>query len=193
MEPAEETLAVMDAAASVVVLAGPGVIRHGAVPGLHDLAVSAGFGVLNTWGAKGVFDWRSRHHLATVGLQADDFVLSGLGEVDLIIATGLDQAESPDRRWQLAPALTLPPAGLAPFAERCGSRRAARRDLPPLRARLAECHAAGVDRREHPAAAQPGDHALRRVCGRRCAGCGRRRASPGSGWRAHSERRDSGR
>ena len=123
VEPAEEALAAMDAAASVVVLAGPGVIRHGAVPGLHDLAVAAGLGVLNTWGAKGVFDWRSRHHLATVGLQADDFVLSGLGEVDLIIATGLDRAESPDRRWKLAPALLLPPGGLAPFAERCGSRR----------------------------------------------------------------------
>ena len=61
-----------------------------AVPGLHDLAVSAGIGVLNTWGAKGVFDWRSQHHLATIGLQADDFVLSGLDEADLIIATGLD-------------------------------------------------------------------------------------------------------
>jgi hypothetical protein len=136
VEPAEEALAVMDAAASVVVLAGPGVIRHGAVPGLHDLAVAAGLGVLNTWGAKGVFDWRSRHHLATVGLQADDFVLSGLGEVDLIIATGLDRSESPDRRWKLAPALLLPPGGLAPFAERCGSGRGTPRP-PPLRDRLA--------------------------------------------------------
>jgi len=137
VQPAEEALAVMDAAASVVVLAGPGVIRYGAVPGLHDLAVAARLGVLNTWGAKGVFDWRSRHHLATVGLQADDFVLSGLGEVDLIIATGLDQAESPDRRWKLAPALHLPPRGLAPFAERCGSARGTPRP-PPLRDRLAD-------------------------------------------------------
>ncbi|HEV3370433.1 MAG TPA: hypothetical protein VG074_12785 [Acidimicrobiales bacterium] len=136
VEPAEEALAAMDAAASVVVLAGPGVVRHGAVPGLHDLAVAAGLGVLNTWGAKGVFDWKSRHHLATVGLQADDFVLSGLGEVDLIIATGLDRAESPDRRWKLAPALLLPPGGLAPFAERCGSGRGTPRP-PPLRDRLA--------------------------------------------------------
>jgi hypothetical protein len=137
VEPAEEALAVVDAAASVVVLAGPGVIGCAAVPGLHDLAVAAGLGVLNTWGAKGVFDWRSQHHLATVGLQADDFVLSGLGEVDLIIATGLDQAESPDRRWKLAPALHLPPGGLAPFAERCRSGRGTPRP-PPLRQRLAD-------------------------------------------------------
>jgi hypothetical protein len=137
LEPTAEALAAMDEAASVIVVAGPGVIRNGAVPGLHDLAVAAGLGVLNTWGAKGVFDWRSRHHLATVGLQAEDFVLSGLREVDLIIATGLDEAESPDERWKLAPALHLPPGTLAPLAERCRSWRATPA-TPPLRNRLAE-------------------------------------------------------
>jgi len=138
IEPADETVAAAAAAAALVVLAGPGVIRDGAVPGLHDLAVSAGVGVLNTWGAKGVFDWRSRHHLATVGLQADDFVLSELDRADLIIATGLDPAESPDDRWRLAPALTIAPGGLAPLAERCGSIRRQPLAMPPLRARLAE-------------------------------------------------------
>jgi hypothetical protein len=138
IEPADETVAAAAAAAALVVLAGPGVIRDGAVPGLHDLAVAAGVGVLNTWGAKGVFDWRSRHHLATVGLQADDFVLSELDRADLIIATGLDPAESPDDRWRLAPALTIAPGGLAPLAERCGSIRRQPLTMPPLRARLAE-------------------------------------------------------
>jgi hypothetical protein len=138
LEPADETVAMVGAAATVLLLAGPGVVRHMAVPGLHDLAVSAGVGVLNTWGAKGVFDWRSQHHLATIGLQADDFVLSGLDETDLIIATGLDQAESPEERWRLAPALTVPPAGLAPLAERCGPSGRAPMTMPPLRARLAE-------------------------------------------------------
>ena len=131
-------VAAADAASRLVLLAGPGVIVHQAVPGLHDLAVSAGVGVLNTWGAKGVFDWRSRHHLATIGLQAEDFVLSGLDQADLIIATGLDPAESPDARWQLAPAFTVPPAGLAPLAERCGHGPRAPLTMPPLRARLAE-------------------------------------------------------
>ena len=138
LEPADETVETVGAAATVLLLAGPGVIGHMAVPGLHDLAVSAGVGVLNTWGAKGVFDWRSQHHLATIGLQADDFVLSGLDEADLIIATGLDQAESPEERWRLAPALTVPPAGLAPLAERCGPSRRTPMTMPPLRARLAE-------------------------------------------------------
>ncbi len=138
LEPAAETVETMGAAATLLLLAGPGVIRHMAVPGLHDLAVSAGVGVLNTWGAKGVFDWRSQHHLATIGLQADDFVLSGLDEADLIIATGLDQAESPEERWRLAPALTVHPAGLAPLAEACGPSRRTPMTMPPLRARLAE-------------------------------------------------------
>jgi hypothetical protein len=138
LEPVDDTVAAVGAATTLVLLAGPGVIRHAAVPGLHDLAVSAGVGVLNTWGAKGVFDWRSRHHLATVGLQADDFVLSGLDRADLIVATGLDPAESPDDRWRLAPALAVPPAGLAALAERCGPSRRAPLTMPPLRARLAE-------------------------------------------------------
>jgi hypothetical protein len=138
LEPADETVEAVAAAATLVLLAGPGIIWHKAVPGLHDLAVSAGVGVLNTWGAKGVFDWRSQHHFATIGLQADDFVLSGLQESDLIIASGVDQAESPEERWRLAPALTVPPAGLAPLAERCGPSRRTQLTMPPLRARLAE-------------------------------------------------------
>ena len=88
---------------ATVLLAGPGIVSHMAVPGLHDLAVSAGIGVLNTWGAKGVFDWRSQHHLATIGLQADDFVLSGLGEADLIIATGLDPGRVSGRTMAAGP------------------------------------------------------------------------------------------
>ena len=137
-EPADETVLAVDTADRTVLLAGPGVVRHLAVPGLHDLAVSADVGVLNTWGAKGVFDWRSQHHLATIGLQADDFVLSGLGDVDLILATGLDPDESPEERWRLSPALTVPPAGLAPLAERCRASRGAPMAMPPLRSRLAE-------------------------------------------------------
>jgi hypothetical protein len=138
LEPADETIDALRAASAVVLLAGPGIVRHQAVPGLHDLAVSAGIGVLNTWGAKGVFDWRSRHHLATIGLQADDFVLSGLDRADLIVATGLDPHESPDDRWRLAPALTVPPAGLAPLAERCGPTQRTWLVMPLLRSRLAD-------------------------------------------------------
>ena len=57
----------IDKAESVVVLAGPGVVRAQSVAGLHALAGALGAGVLNTWGAKGVFHWQSRHHWATIG------------------------------------------------------------------------------------------------------------------------------
>src|SRR4051794_34245217 len=82
-EPPDDVVAAVGAAAAPVVLAGPGVVYEGAVAGLHALAVAGSTGVLNTWGAKGVFDWRSRHHLATVGLQALDFERGGLAGADL--------------------------------------------------------------------------------------------------------------
>jgi Thiamine pyrophosphate enzyme, central domain len=134
--PAPEVVDALRDADTVSVLAGPGVVRDVAVPGLHDLAVKANLGVLNTWGAKGVFHWRSHHHVATVGLQADDFVLGGLRDVDLIIGTGLDQGESPDARWRLAPSCIVPPGALAPLAEHCAA-AAAPIVVPPLRNRLA--------------------------------------------------------
>ena len=54
-------------------------------------------GVANTWGAKGVFNWDSPHHLGTCGLQAHDFELLGFGELDLLWIVGLDPDESPPR------------------------------------------------------------------------------------------------
>lgn len=78
-----------------VVLAGPGVVRAGAVEALRTLARRGGAGVLNTWGAKGVFRWDDPHHLGTIGLQADDVALSGLAEAPLVVATGIDPDELP--------------------------------------------------------------------------------------------------
>lgn len=136
LKPHAEVIESLNYADRVIVLAGPGVVRESAVPGLHDLAVKGNFGVLNTWGAKGVFDWRSRHHLATVGLQEYDFALGGLSDADLIVATGLDPLESPEIRWQLAPAVTVPPGALAPLAEECRW-RSGEIVMPPLRNQLA--------------------------------------------------------
>jgi len=156
-EPDLEGAALISHSSSVIALAGPGVVHAGAVTGLHDLAVAGGIGVLNTWGAKGVFDWRSRHHLATVGLQELDFELGGLADVDLIVGTGLDQRESPDWRWRLSPFVIVEPATLTSVAEilatssdRTSDRTAKndRIDVPPIRSRLAEVTQQGwvVDR-----------------------------------------------
>lgn len=104
---------------TIVVLAGPGVVAGGAksADGLRRLARSGGLGVLNTWGAKGLFEWQDPHHLGTAGLQADDFALAGLGDADLIIATGVDPHEAPPDQWQLAPHVTIAPRELAALAE----------------------------------------------------------------------------
>jgi thiamine pyrophosphate-dependent acetolactate synthase large subunit-like protein len=87
------------AGVSMVVLAGPGVIRDGMVDALRDVAAIAGCGVLNTWGAKGLFAWDSPAHLGTGGLQARDFELGGVLDAELLVATGLDPFEAPSDRW----------------------------------------------------------------------------------------------
>jgi hypothetical protein len=124
------------AAAAPAVLAGPGVVAEGAVDGLNAFATAGDVGVLNTWGAKGVFHWRSRHHWATVGLQAEDYRLGGFDTADLIVATGVDPDEAPAEHWQLAPVLTVAPGALGPLSE-LWRRPRGPLPVPPLRAGLA--------------------------------------------------------
>jgi len=143
VEPDADAIGALGAARSPIVLAGPGVIRAGAVPGLHAFATAGRLGVLNTWGAKGVFDWRSRHHLATAGLQAEDFTLGGLADADLIVAVGVDEGEAPADRWQtLAPVLGISPGEMDPLSQ-VWSRSAEWPDVPELRTRLAGVTQAG--------------------------------------------------
>lgn len=87
------------ASLSTVVLAGPGVVRSGQVDALRNLARTAGCGVLNTWGAKGLFAWDDPAHLGTAGLQERDFELGGVLDAELVIATGLDPFEAPVELW----------------------------------------------------------------------------------------------
>ena len=136
---AEPDPAVVDAlrrCKAPAVLAGPGVVAAGAVDGLNAFATGGDVGVLNTWGAKGVFHWRSRHHWATVGLQDRDFELGGLAGADLIVATGVDPDEAPDARWRLGPAVTVAPGALGPLSEHW-RRPPSDLGVPPLRAGLA--------------------------------------------------------
>jgi acetolactate synthase-1/2/3 large subunit len=137
----------IDVAERPIVLAGPGVLQ-GAVDGLRAVAERANLGVLNTWGAKGIFDWRSPHHLATVGLQAWDFERGGLGEADLIVTTGLDEREALGD-WRLAPSVDVEPPFLAEVAAHIASRE---REIlvPPLRADLAAVTQAGWERTGAP-------------------------------------------
>lgn len=79
----------------LLVVVGPGVVRARAFAGLRSLSRTTGAGVLNTWGAKGVERWDSPWHFGTVGLQARDLALAGVGDVDVVITSGLDPAELP--------------------------------------------------------------------------------------------------
>lgn len=106
------TLAELD----MVVLAGPGVVRAGQVEALRAFAAQAGVGVVNTWGAKGVFAWDSPHHYGTAGLQANDFELAGFGEAQLVVAVGVDPDEAPRRRWAHGQVLEVEPWQLAALA-----------------------------------------------------------------------------
>jgi acetolactate synthase-1/2/3 large subunit len=146
--PLDELVTAIDVAERPVLLAGPGVVRDGAVEGLRALATRASLGVLNTWGAKGVFDWRSPHHLATAGLQAWDFERGGLADADLIVTTGLDERELLGD-WRLAPVVEVPTKALAAVAERAAA-RAREIVVPPLRADLAAITQAGWRRTGPP-------------------------------------------
>jgi thiamine pyrophosphate-dependent acetolactate synthase large subunit-like protein len=88
-----------------IVLAGPGVVRAGAADGLRAFAAASGLGVANTWGAKGLFEWSSPHHLGTVGLQDGDLELLGLGDEGVVITTGIDPDEARSRHW--GPGVTI--------------------------------------------------------------------------------------
>jgi acetolactate synthase-1/2/3 large subunit len=146
----EDIANAIDAAGRPVVLAGPGVVREGAVDGLRALAERASVGVLNTWGAKGVFDWRSPHHLATVGLQARDFERGGLADADLIVTTGLDDRELLGD-WRLAPGIDVPPSSLATLARHITPRSRVI-EVPALRAELAAITQRGWERTDAPLA-----------------------------------------
>ena len=142
LPPDDDLLDQVRAARSPLVLAGPGVLRDGAIAGLQALAVAGSVGVLNTWGAKGVFDWRSRHHLATVGLQARDAELAGVHDADLLICTGVDDQEAAPSTWRVVPTVDVSTASLAPLAE-LWSRSRTEITMPPLRERLAAATQAG--------------------------------------------------
>ena len=98
MPPQRQPVLTLDpsmASLDIVIVAGPGVVRSNSVDGLGELARTTGFGIVNSWGAKGVERWDSPFHFGTAGLQSRDLALAGLPEADVVIATGLDPDETP--------------------------------------------------------------------------------------------------
>lgn len=102
----------------VLVLAGPGVARTDHVDDLQHLAEITGWGVVNSFGAKGLFPWDDPHHLGTAGLQERDWELAGFPEAPLVLLTGPDPRESPRARWDHGDDVELHPRFLAALADR---------------------------------------------------------------------------
>lgn len=101
---------------SLGILVGPGVVQAGCVDGLQAFARRVSCGVVNTWGAKGVFRWDDPLHFGTAGLQARDFELAGLGAVDLLVTSGLDPDEVTSSPWEgRAEVVDVPPEELGTF------------------------------------------------------------------------------
>jgi hypothetical protein len=108
-----------------------------AVDGLRAFAASVGCGVVNTWGAKGVFPWDSPYHFGTAGLQARDFHLAGLGDVDVLVTSGLDPLEVTSSPWEArAEVIDVVPTDLADLASRRSLPRGSL-ERPPLYTELA--------------------------------------------------------
>ncbi len=115
---------------SVGFLVGPGVLGH--VDALHGCAERIGIAVINTWGAKGVFRWDSIYHGGTAGLQEHDFDLAGLGEVDVLLTSGIDPSEVTRTPWHPhAEVIDIEPIDLPSFAVAWGAPK-----QEPVRPRL---------------------------------------------------------
>ncbi len=96
------------------------------IEAVRRFAAATNVGVLNTYGAKGLFRWDSPFHLGTAGLQARDYELAGVAEADPVLAVGIEPGEEPD-----AEVVVVAPEELDGWAGRLG-----RADGPPGRSRL---------------------------------------------------------
>jgi len=116
----------------IVILAGPGVVRERQVDALRRFAERAGAGVVNTWGAKGLYRWDDPRHLGTVGLQRDDLALAGLLDAPLVLAVGVDRAEVDLDAWPGGQVLEVEPWQLEGLAMRWPEPDPAGPDAKPL-------------------------------------------------------------
>ncbi|MGZ4795934.1 MAG: hypothetical protein ACXV8T_08575, partial [Acidimicrobiia bacterium] len=137
----------------VVVLAGPAAMRNRA--GLHALAEHLGAPVANSWGAKGIYPWDDPHHMGTCGLQRDDFPLLGFAGYDLVLAVGIDPAETPTERFALTDVALAEPNQLDAIRSRTPARplRDAANDLYARIAAIAQPGYVDDSSPRHPARA----------------------------------------
>ncbi|MBI2638353.1 acetolactate synthase large subunit [Candidatus Peregrinibacteria bacterium] len=83
----------------VILLAGNGIIRGNASRALVKFCEKNKISVANTFMAKGAISARHDLFIATIGLQAKDFVMCGFDQADLIITVGYDLMEYSPKFW----------------------------------------------------------------------------------------------
>lgn len=83
----------------IILLAGNGIIRGNASDALVKFCEKNSISVANTFMAKGAMPARHALFIATIGLQAKDFVMCGFDQADLIITVGYDLIEYGPSFW----------------------------------------------------------------------------------------------
>ncbi|NOD85875.1 acetolactate synthase large subunit [Ruegeria sp. HKCCD6119] len=94
-----EVAQMVDAAKSVMIIAGNGVIREKASSALVAFAEAINAPVATTFMAKGAIPFSHPLCLGAIGLQAKDFVSYGVDAADLVICVGVDMVEYHPRLW----------------------------------------------------------------------------------------------
>lgn len=82
-----------------IIIAGNGIIRHGASKELVEFAEAINSPVATTFMAKGVIPSSHPLSLGTVGLKAHDLVAFGIDAADLVICVGYDLVEYDPGHW----------------------------------------------------------------------------------------------
>ncbi|MEM8748893.1 MAG: acetolactate synthase large subunit [Pseudomonadota bacterium] len=82
-----------------IIIAGNGVIRHGASDALVEFAEAISAPVATTFMAKGAMPSSHPLSLGTVGLKAHDLVAFGIDEADLVLCVGYDMVEYDPAHW----------------------------------------------------------------------------------------------
>lgn len=95
----QEAVKLIKNAKHVILLAGNGVIRGKASKTLVSFCEKNNISVATTFMAKGVISARHNLYIATIGLQAKDFVMCGFDNADLIITVGYDLVEYSPKFW----------------------------------------------------------------------------------------------
>ncbi|MBI2487004.1 MAG: acetolactate synthase large subunit [Deltaproteobacteria bacterium] len=82
-----------------IILAGNGIIRESASDALSYFAQKLNIPVAHTFMGKGALSDNNELSLFTVGLQAGDYIASGLAKADVVITVGYDIVEYSPEKW----------------------------------------------------------------------------------------------